>query len=744
MPRRCPNPVFALAALALVMGLAGQAPAAVTTTFDVGLEGWTVTGDNASTWNNTGGNPGGCLAVNDLATGADNFCVAPVAFHGDWSGLGPADTLALDYFFHYLNGTIAPPLYTFRIAGPGGSARAIGGASTVPPADVWTHYAVTLDPAQWVIESGTWQGILTSVNSLLVAGEFVTGQEQVLIDNVRLSGTILPVVVSCVVADFSAPGTEEWSFSGTASATNPGSGGNGGGFCSIGDGAANSYAYAPSRFLGNWSSLDGSGRLSIDLRVLARSGVDEGAPELIRISGPGGEAHVSLAPGGLPAAARVWKRLTFPLAAGSWTLVSGTWAGLLANVTQCRIDLEYFGSTETVGFDNFARLAAGCPDPDLPLSFSGGLSLCDFHSLVGARNAALDPADGQLYGVVNLTAGSGGGLYAISGPNAGTLLQAYPNPAHLLFEPDGDAYVSEDFAGVVDRLAAGGGTGVWVSGFHTGDEDLAGMCVAGPGFDGSNVDPGDVLVTDYGFTGAPDEIWAFSVAAAENERLLMPDPGNIEFYDLAAAPDLVWACDFLDPNHLSRISPEGARTLLQLLNPVPGMVSIVYDEGARRIYVAGQAQGSVCMVDPASGMVTTVATGFDSLDICSLEIDAAGRHLYVTDVAYGRVYEICLPAATAVREEIHPNAWLEAAPNPLISGTRLRFELAHDSRARMVVHDLLGRRVRQVMEGPLGAGLHALAWDGRDDTGRRVPPGIYLAVLEAEGARRIARLVVLR
>ena len=46
--------------------------------------------------------------------------------------------------------------------------------------------------------------------------------------------------------------------------------------------------------------------------------------------------------------------------------------------------------------------------------------------------------------------------------------------------------------------------------------------------------------------------------------------------------------------------------------------------------------------------------------------------------------------------------------------------------AGVEVLDLSGRRVRQVYEGADKIGVYARAWDGRDDVGRRVPPGIYL------------------
>jgi hypothetical protein len=74
---------------------------------------------------------------------------------------------------------------------------------------------------------------------------------------------------------------------------------------------------------------------------------------------------------------------------------------------------------------------------------------------------------------------------------------------------------------------------------------------------------------------------------------------------------------------------------------------------------------------------------------------------------------------------------LRAAPNPFRAATRISGPAA----ARVDVLDLAGRRRRTVTLGDDGAG----GWDGRDDAGRRVAPGLYF--LRARGTARVTRLV---
>jgi len=59
-------------------------------------------------------------------------------------------------------------------------------------------------------------------------------------------------------------------------------------------------------------------------------------------------------------------------------------------------------------------------------------------------------------------------------------------------------------------------------------------------------------------------------------------------------------------------------------------------------------------------------------------------------------------------------------------------ELTGPSWVVVAVWDLSGRRVHQVYEGWDGVGAYERMWDGRDGSGRRVPPGLYLYRISVE------------
>jgi len=87
-----------------------------------------------------------------------------------------------------------------------------------------------------------------------------------------------------------------------------------------------------------------------------------------------------------------------------------------------------------------------------------------------------------------------------------------------------------------------------------------------------------------------------------------------------------------------------------------------------------------------------------------------------------------------------------AWPNPFTRTTSLNFDLPQAGHARIVVFDVAGRAVKQLLSSDLPAGSHAVVWDGTDDAGRVVHPGVYFYRLEAAGttaARRMVRVETL-
>lgn len=91
-----------------------------------------------------------------------------------------------------------------------------------------------------------------------------------------------------------------------------------------------------------------------------------------------------------------------------------------------------------------------------------------------------------------------------------------------------------------------------------------------------------------------------------------------------------------------------------------------------------------------------------------------------------------------------PRPSLGVRSNP--SGGEQWLELASpfEGEQSLVIYDAAGRAVRHLARGRFPAGSRVVSWDGRDDAGLAVPPGLYLAHYLVAGRSARASLVRLR
>ena len=84
------------------------------------------------------------------------------------------------------------------------------------------------------------------------------------------------------------------------------------------------------------------------------------------------------------------------------------------------------------------------------------------------------------------------------------------------------------------------------------------------------------------------------------------------------------------------------------------------------------------------------------------------------------------------------------APNPFGRETEISYGLPNDGHARLAVYDVLGHRVRTLLEGEEKAGMYRITWDGCDDRGKSLPGGVYFCRFESDGKSLILRAVKVR
>ena len=88
-----------------------------------------------------------------------------------------------------------------------------------------------------------------------------------------------------------------------------------------------------------------------------------------------------------------------------------------------------------------------------------------------------------------------------------------------------------------------------------------------------------------------------------------------------------------------------------------------------------------------------------------------------------------------VDEEFSPHPYSFALhsnyPNPFNPETRLRFEVGAQAEIKLIIYDLLGRRIRSLVKKSYAPGRYIVNWNGRDDSGILASTGIYICQFKA-------------
>ena len=71
-------------------------------------------------------------------------------------------------------------------------------------------------------------------------------------------------------------------------------------------------------------------------------------------------------------------------------------------------------------------------------------------------------------------------------------------------------------------------------------------------------------------------------------------------------------------------------------------------------------------------------------------------------------------------------------PNPFRHGTRIDFSINKGGKVKLVVKDLMGRKIRTLVDEIKEKGEYSISWDGRDEHYKDVASGIYLYTLKID------------
>ncbi len=106
------------------------------------------------------------------------------------------------------------------------------------------------------------------------------------------------------------------------------------------------------------------------------------------------------------------------------------------------------------------------------------------------------------------------------------------------------------------------------------------------------------------------------------------------------------------------------------------------------------------------------------------------------------------PNATSVADNVvelpKTFALYQNYPNPFNPTTTFRYDLPKSSHVKLVIYNMLGQKVRIVINAVQEAGIRSVQWDGKSDAGVQVASGVFFYRLEAGDFVKVRKMLLMR
>ena len=161
---------------------------------------------------------------------------------------------------------------------------------------------------------------------------------------------------------------------------------------------------------------------------------------------------------------------------------------------------------------------------------------------------------------------------------------------------------------------------------------------------------------------------------------------------------------------------------------------------------------NVYRTDVMSYEPALIFTTIDSFYI-DLEIDQSTNYEYwVTAVDHsGNESEASnsvqiSPTGLSTAADLLPDAFAlnQNYPNPFNPSTQIRYALPEQSQVVLTVYDMLGRKVRTLVNGVQDAGYRTVMWNATSDLGTPVSAGMYIYTIRANEFYEVKKMILLK
>jgi len=185
------------------------------------------------------------------------------------------------------------------------------------------------------------------------------------------------------------------------------------------------------------------------------------------------------------------------------------------------------------------------------------------------------------------------------------------------------------------------------------------------------------------------------------------------------------------------VIPEGSDVIAETYNfDTPVILSLVFKHG-----LLGSLQ-----IDPEDlDVFFADNTGFVRADE-KVEVDTIKNKIYANIEHFSTIVVRQKSGQTNINkfgETTYEN--LDIYPNPFNTSTRIKYHLSEDKQINLAVYNMFGHQVKILVDEFQSDGLHTATWNGTNESGARVPTGIYICRMLKNGkVSQVKRIVLNR
>ena len=164
-------------------------------------------------------------------------------------------------------------------------------------------------------------------------------------------------------------------------------------------------------------------------------------------------------------------------------------------------------------------------------------------------------------------------------------------------------------------------------------------------------------------------------------------------------------------------------------------------------------------IDSTSGLIRWLAEGVGDFDVSVEAVNLAGKDIQTFTLTVRErpqptpLFKRMLVGmddqdgnqmARINQEKPTAFALLQNHPNPFNPETEISYALRKDTRVNLTVYNILGQKVKTLVDGFETAGPKSVRWDGTDEGGNQVGSGVYFYRISAAGFVQTNRMIMLK